>query len=137
MANELTAEESSRENEPNTGKQPGAFAQDAAELLPSLTIIGILLVLARIHHRLIWGNLLGGTFLPAKPLTVPAVWAGIAILADLLILFTLLLAAVVLYMITNPCDVFANVVIPNGFSFLRPTMESLCPERLLQEAVQP
>ncbi|MBI3956569.1 MAG: hypothetical protein HY340_01115 [Candidatus Kerfeldbacteria bacterium] len=137
MADASTGAESSS---PASGQstpvgRTAALAQDIAELLPSLTIVGLLLVIPRIHHRLIWGNLLGGAILPAKPMAAPSLWAALAIIGDLLLLCAVLIAMIILYMIVNPCEVFANTVIPDAFSFVRPTMESLCPEKLLPKLI--
>lgn len=111
--------------------------QDIVELVgTSITVIGILYAIPKLHHRLIWGNLLGGIFLPAKPMAAPTFWAVVAVLLDVVLGVALLFLFFLLYAIINPCEIFADMVLPDLFSFVRSTMIEHCPNSLIEKVIQ-
>lgn len=111
--------------------------QDIVELVgTSVTVIGLLYAIPKLHHRLIWGNFLHGIFLPAKPMAAPTFWAVVAILIDVVLGVTLLFLFFLLYAIINPCEIFIDIVLPDLFSFVRSTMIEHCPNSLIEKVIQ-
>ena len=110
--------------------------QDVLELVgTSVTVVGLLYAIPKLHHRLIWGNFLGGKFLPAKPMAAPVFWAAVTILLDTILGIAFLFLAFLFYVITNPCEVFADVVLPDFFSFLKPAMVQHCPDKVIEKII--
>lgn len=103
-----------------------AIGQDLKELLPSITLVGSIVSVVRLHHRLIWGNLLKGQYMPAAPLRQPAVWAGVMLLIDALLGTIFFYFAFIIYAWTNPCAVF-TAYLPSFFSFLKDIVQKDCP----------
>ncbi|MFH1171379.1 MAG: hypothetical protein V1778_02475 [bacterium] len=108
------------------------FWQDVMEIVgTSITVVGLLYAIPRLHYRLIFGNGFHGMYLPAKPMSMPGVWILIALMVDFLIAVLLLIVGFLLYVATHPCEVFIHVVIPSIFDSLKPTMQQLCPNNLI------
>jgi hypothetical protein len=103
------------------------IAEDFSELLPSLTVIGIIVSVFRLHHRLVWGNLFNGEYIPAKPLAAPVFWMGVLAIIDLFLLAFLFIAFFLIYMLANPCEFFKYVPFSGFFGFMKPALERACP----------
>lgn len=89
----------------------GRIADDAKELIPSLTVVGIIVSVFRIHHRLIWGNLLKAQYMyDAEPLQAPGFWTALVLVIDVLLFAAILIAFFFLYLIVNPCAIVPELV---------------------------